>query len=289
LDNLYCHQVILGFIMKQIFQMSPWSLAGLALLVLLFFVTGPAHAKTARVTNALGMTFIKIQPGIFTMGSPAAEPHRDRDERQHRQAVTSTFYLQETEVTLGQWRAVMGKRWILKKKGWDNMPVTRVSWHDCIKYIERLNAKTTGTYRLPLEAEWEYACRAGTTTVYSWGNTIDCTKALYGNNTTKAGECTPYVKKLEIPLDGPAPVKTYAPNPWGLYDMHGNVWEWCQDIYWGDPSHPGKDTVLDAESRVRRGGSWYKHAASLRSANRTYAHPGARFKTTGFRLVLEAD
>ena len=170
------------------------------------------------------------------------------------------------------------------------MPVTRVSWHDCIDYIKKLNTQTTRTYRLPTEAEWEYACRAGTTTVFSWGNDIDCTRALYGNNTIKAGECIPHLSSLGIPGDGPAPVKTYAPNPWGLYDMHGNVWEWCQDLYSDYRATPEDKTgLLDSESRVRRGGSWYKHGASLRCANRTYAHPGARFKTTGFRLVLEAN
>ncbi len=278
--------------MKKVFQLSPRSLVGLVLLLLsVMSLPHAAYAKEARYTNALGMTFIKIQPGTFTMGSPASEPHRSRDEQAHPQTITAAFYLQETEVTLAQWRAIMGRRWLMRIKGWDNMPVTRVSWHDCIKYIEKLNKKGPETYRLPTEAEWEYACRAGTTTIYSWGDNIDCSKALYGNNAIKANECTAYLKPLGIPEDGPGPVKSYAPNPWGLYDMHGNVWEWCQDLYADYQTAPGdKPTgVLDSESRVRRGGSWYKHGTSLRSANRTYAHPGARFKTTGFRLVLEAD
>lgn len=280
--------------MKHVSQrVTPlWPVVALALLItgISLGLSLPARAGEDKITNALGMTFIRIQPGSFTMGSPATEKYRGRDEQQHPQTITAAFYLQETEVTLAQWRALMGKRWFMRIKGEDDMPVTRVSWHDCIKYIEKLNARGQGRYRLPTEAEWEYACRAGSTTAYSWGDEIDCSKALYGNNALKASECIPFLKDMDVPQDSPAPVKTFAPNPWGLYDMHGNVWEWCRDIY-GDylSKDEGGTGVLDSESRIRRGGSWYKHASSLRSANRTYAHPGARFKTTGFRLVLEAD
>lgn len=271
-------------------SVSLWSLAALLLLPCLP-VPPKAPAADPKITNSLGMTFVRIEPGTFTMGSPVTERLRDRDEQQHEKTITAAFYLQETEVTLDQWRAVMGKRWIMKKKGMDTMPVTRVSWHDCIDYIKKLNTMGQGTYRLPTEAEWEYACRAGTTTAYSWGDGIDCSKALYGNNTMKDSECTLFIETMNIPPNGPAPVKTYAPNPWGLYDMHGNVWEWCQDMY-TDYLAPPTDHAVPAvktESRVRRGGSWYKHAHYLRSANRTYGHPGAKFKTTGFRLVLKAD
>ncbi len=171
------------------------------------------------------------------------------------------------------------------------MPVTRVSWYKCIKYIKKLNLKTSYSYRLPTEAEWEYACRAGAQTAYTWGDGIDCSKAMFANNTKKDNECTLFYKTLKITPNGPAAVKTFAPNAWGLYDMHGNVWEWCADPYGKYMAGPVSDTysITDANSHVRRGGSWYKHAYYLRSANRTYAHPAARFKSTGFRLVLEVN
>ena len=249
-------------------------------------------AQAPRKTNDLGMTFVRIEPGTFTMGSPVTERLRNQDEVQHPVTITSAFYLQESEVTVKQWRAVMGTPWIGRRKCSEDMPVTRVSWYDCIKYIKRLNRLDQGRYRLPTEREWEYACRAGTETVYSWGNGIDCSKAMFGNNTKKDRECTLYYKTIKIEPNGAAPVKSFAPNAWGLYDMHGNVWEWCQDTYRDYLAGPEGDdsySTMESDSKVRRGGSWYKHASYLRSANRTYAHPAAKFRTTGFRLVLEAD
>ncbi|WDP92618.1 MAG: formylglycine-generating enzyme family protein [Desulfobacter sp.] len=251
----------------------------------------PAAAGENRISNDMGMTFIRVEPGSFIMGSPITEPLRDRDEILHEVTIPSAFYLQETEVTVKQWRAVMGTPWIGKRKSGEDMPVTRVSWYDCIKYIKKITLKTGQKHRLPTEAEWEYACRAGSQTAYSWGDTIDCSKAMYGNNVKKNNSCTPFYKTMDITPDSPAPVKSFPPNPWGFYDMHGNAWEWCADPYRDYMAGPVSDTysAADSNSRVRRGGSWYKHASYLRSANRTYAHPAAKFKTTGFRLVLEAD
>ncbi len=237
------------------------------------------------------MTFIKVMPGNFIMGSPITERLRDKDEHQHPVTITSAFYLQETEVTLKQWWAVMGKRWLSRRKGKEDMPVTRLAWYDCIKYIKKLNQDSKWKYRLPTEAEWEYACRAESTTAYSWGSGIDCAKAMFANNNKKDRECTLFYESMKINPNGPASVKTFDPNPWGFYDMHGNVWEWCSDVYAEYLAGPASTTysTMEVESRVRRGGSWYKHAHYLRSANRTYGHPSAKFKTTGFRLVLEAD
>lgn len=234
-----------------------------------------------KTTNHIGMEFTLVRPGPFIMGSPKTEPFRDTDEIQHKVNITKPFYLQTTEVTVKQWRAVMGKKLFGRKKGGQDFPVTRVSFYDCQKFIKKMNKQNKKKYRLPTEAEWEYACRAGTTTAYSWGADIDCSKAMYGNNSKSSPECTLFYKSMKLKLDQAAPAKSFNPNPWGFYDMHGNVWEWCSDEY-----NPNKNT---SASRVRRGGSWYKYGKSLRSANRTYAHPGAKFKTTGFRLVLEAD
>jgi formylglycine-generating enzyme required for sulfatase activity len=156
-----------------------------------------------------------------------------------------------------------------------------------MKFIKKLNAQKGGGYRLPTEAEWEYACRAGTPTAYSWGNRIDCSRAMYGNNSRKSGECLKYLKSREMAVDGSAPVKSYPPNAWGLYDMHGNVWEWC--IHWhGDyPARAVTDPIgPDSGTRkIRRGGSWFGDAYSCRSANRNFGHPASRYRTTGFRLV----
>jgi formylglycine-generating enzyme required for sulfatase activity len=240
-------------------------------------------------TNTLGMTFVLIPSGTFTMGSPTNEPHRGSSEVPHQVTISKPFYMQTTEVTVKQWHSIMGRRMLVFQQGADNMPVTRVSWFDCMKFIKRLNKLGQGKYRLPTEAEWEYAARAGTSTAYSWGNTINCEKAMYGNNSLKDDVCQLYYRSIGLQIDQPAPVKTYNPNPWGLYDMHGNVWEWCMDWY-GDYK---KNTVIDptgpksGNMRIRRGGSWFKYGYSCRSANRSFGHPATRYKTTGFRLVRE--
>ena len=258
-------------------------------LLFLFADTGLTQEK--KFTNHLGMEFILVQPGTFVMGSPENEPSRDKNEVQHKVIISKAYYLMATEVTVKQWRAVMGRKMFSKKKGGDNFPVTKVSYYDIERFIRKLNRQNKGIYRVPTEAEWEYACRAGTTTAYSWGNKIDCSKAMYENNNKKRSECINYYASQGIASDQPAPVKSFQPNPWGFYDMHGNVWEWCSDIYQDYQSNMpdrGYD-IMETGTRIKRGGSWYKYGIFLRSANRAYAHPGAKFRTTGFRLVLKAD
>jgi formylglycine-generating enzyme required for sulfatase activity len=195
--------------------------------------------------------------------------------------------MQTTEVTLKQWWAIMGKRFFGRRKGTDDMPVTKVSWHDCMKFIKKLNAQKEGVYRLPTEAEWEYACRAGSTTTYSWGNRINCSRAMYSNNSNKSRKCLEHVKSRGMAVDSSAPVKSYPPNAWGLYDMHGNVWEWC--IHWhGDYPARAVTNPIGPDSgtrKIRRGGSWFGDGYSCRSANRNVGHPASRYRTTGFRLV----
>ena len=227
------------------------------------------------------------------MGSPPDEPYRSKSESevQHPVTISKPFYMQATEVTLKQWWTVMGKRFFGRRKGTADMPVARISWYDCIRFIKKLDARNEGVYRLPTEAEWEYASRAGSTTAYSWGEAIDCSKAMFSNNSKKFGECLDHVRSRGLPVDRPAPVKSYPPNEWGLYDMHGNVWEWCYD--WRgdytkgpvvDPRGPDSGTL-----RIRRGGSWYGQGYSCRSANRANGHPASRFRTTGFRLVWSRE
>jgi formylglycine-generating enzyme len=240
-------------------------------------------------TNTLGMEFVLIPSGTFIMGSPPNESHRGTSEVRHQVTISRPFYIQTTEVTVKQWYSIMGRRMMAFQKCADNMPVTRVSWFDCIKFIKRLNKLGQGKYRLPTEAEWEYAARAGTSTAYSWGDTIDCDKAMYGNNSLNYDVCQLYIRSIGLQIEQPAPVKSYKPNPWGLYDMHGNVWEWCSDWYGECKTTP----VIDPKGpesgnmRIRRGGSWFKYGYSCRSANRSFGHPATRYRTTGFRLVRE--
>jgi formylglycine-generating enzyme required for sulfatase activity len=264
---------------------------GLFFIVLFLCTLSPAPILAAEkiFRNSLGMEFVLIPGGTFIMGSPTDEPHHFKNEVQHKVTITKPFYMQTTEVTLKQWWALMGKKFFGRRRGSHDMPVARVSWHDCMKFIKKLNGLNQGTYRLPTEAEWEYACRAGSTTAYGWGKTIYCNDAMYGNNTRKANECVDYIKTMGLADDQAAPVEHYKPNAWGIYDMHGNLWEWCQDWY-GDYPH---GSVVDprgpdsGSNKLRRGGSWVGFGYRCRSANRAYANPSVKFKSTGFRLVRE--
>jgi formylglycine-generating enzyme required for sulfatase activity len=248
-------------------------------------------AQEKEFRNSIGLEFVLIPAGVFLMGSPGDELHRNSDERQYKAEVSSSFYMQTTEVTRRQWTSLMGRKWLafFRRKGNDDRPVVKVSWHDCMKFIDKLNELGEGVYRLPTEAEWEYACRAGSQTAYSWGNTIECDQAMFCNNTLKSTRCIPYIEEKGLAVDQPAPVKSYAPNAYGLYDMHGNVWEWCSDWYGKYPSGPTKDPrgPNSGKFRVRRGGSWFKQGWLCRSANRNYGHPATREPTLGFRVIKE--
>jgi formylglycine-generating enzyme required for sulfatase activity len=237
------------------------------------------------------MTFVLIPSGSFLMGSPPDEKNRGSSEIEHRVTISRPFYLQTTEVTVDQWRQVMGRRLFARKKGSGNMPVVKVSWHDCQKFIKKLNQDTGSRYGLPTEAQWEYAARAGSTSAYFWGDEIDCSRALYANNPKKYDGCVLANRSFGLAAGQPAKVKTYDPNPWGLYDMHGNVWEWCQDCFSPYHKDPAKDPIggSSGTERVRRGGSWFGPGYACRSANRAYGHAMSRLQNTGFRLVLEVE
>ena len=259
----------------------------------------PSAPKT--LTNSIGMKFVLIPAGTFTMGSPIDEPGRDNDETQHVVTIAKPFYMQTTEVTVGQWRIFVYKTgyrseaetdggvyvWAVSKMGkktgtfWDNPgfaqadshPVSCVSWNDAQAFIKWLNEKREGIYRLPTEAEWEYACRAGTRTRYYTGNSeADLNRAgWYADNSN----------------DRTHPVGGKDPNSHGLYDIHGNVWEWCADWYADylqgvvpDPQGPPKGSA-----RVFRGGCWLNDASNCRSARRNSYPPGYRFLSLGFRLA----
>jgi formylglycine-generating enzyme required for sulfatase activity len=227
-----------------------------------------------ELTNSLGMHFVLIPAGTFMMGSGIDEGG-DEDERpQHQVTLSQPFYLQATPVTQGQWQKVMGVNPSLFQECGEDCPVENVSWDDIQDFLRKLNQiENTDKYRLPAEAEWEYACRAGSTGSYCFGGgkaELDH-HAWYADNSQKSTH----------------PVSRLRPNAWGLYDMHGNVYEWCQDWYGKYPAGP----VIDPKGpsteghRVLRGGSWDGEAGEVRSAYRHRLTPSYRYGHEGFRIA----
>ena len=217
------------------------------------------------------LEMVLIPSGKFMMGSPASEKGRNENETQHEVTLTKPFYMGKYEVTQEQWQAVMGNNPSAKTKG-AKLPVTNVSWNDCQDYIKKLNAKTNGGYRLPTEAEWEYACRAGTKTAYAFGDSITKSDVSFGKDSTMV-------------------VGSYKTNFFGLYDMHGNVLEFCQD--WFELYPVGSEIDPQGppmgQAKVVRGGSYHKNTNPLftRSAMRFGAgrSPSNSDIDLGFRLV----
>jgi len=267
------------------------------------------HTTLSAQTPPPNMVLIK--GGTFTMGSPASEMGHSGDEIQH-QVTVSSFYMGKYEVTQKEYQEIIGTNPSFFKG--DNLPVERVSWYDAVEYCNKRSQKeglspaytinknqsdpnnksTSDTvkwtvtwnknangYRLPTDAEWEYACRAGTTTPFSTGNNITTSQANYNGN-------KPYNNNAKGEYrEKTTPVGSFAPNPWGLYDMHGNVWEWCWDWYrnfaGGTQTDPGG--AASGNSRVERGGCWSYPAGFLRSAFRFYTYPSYRYESLGFRLA----
>jgi formylglycine-generating enzyme required for sulfatase activity len=239
---------------------------------MLHLVAPTASAQSApdkTFTNSIGMEFVLIPAGTFMMGSEDG----DSDERPvHQVTISRPFHLGKYEVTQGQWQAIMGKNPSLFQGG-PHYPVEQVWWTDVQEFLQRLNAKEGGEkYRLPTEAEWEYAAGAGSTTAYSFGNDPAQLKdyAWFKDN---SGARTQPVGKLK-------------PNAWGLYDMHGNVMEWVLDWYGPYPATPVTDPQgpPSGTHRMRRGGAWNNTAAICRTANR-YSAPGFRDDFLGFRVL----
>jgi formylglycine-generating enzyme required for sulfatase activity len=252
----------------------------------------PSPQPTREWTNSIGIKFALIPAGTFLMGSTDADEDAWYDEKpQHEVRITRPFYLGVHEVTQGQYQAVMGQN-PSQFKGSDDLPVERVSWLDAIRFCNKLSEREGRKscyriegdaviiaggdgYRLPTEAEWEYACRAGTTTRFSFGDDENALGqyAWYSDNANRQTH----------------PVGEKPPNGFGLYDMHGNVWEWCGDVYDAgyymrlpavDPLGPGL-----AAPRVIRGGSWPYDPRRCRSANRLWITPDNRDSGVGFRLA----
>jgi formylglycine-generating enzyme required for sulfatase activity len=261
-------------------------------------VSGGNHEETVElkqerqnsVVSSLGLEFVDIPAGSFQMGSKEGEG--DSDEHPDHRVSLSAFKMMKYEVTQGQWQAVMGSNPSYYASCGSDCPVEQVSWDDIQGFIEKLNAKTGQKYRLPAEAEWEYAAKAGSTTKYSFGNSENglCD---YGNGADKSAK-----RKYsdwtanENCDDGyvyTAPIGSFKPNAFGLYDMHGNVWEWTQDCYHdsykGAPRDGSAWESGDCSVRVLRGGSWSSTPAGLRSANRDWNSASDRVFSNGFRLV----
>jgi formylglycine-generating enzyme required for sulfatase activity len=235
-------------------------------------VTSSSDQKT--IINSIGMDFVLIPAGEFNMGSPSSDPQGFDSERPvHRVKISNAFYMGKYEVTQKQWRDVMGTS-PSNFKG-DNLPVESVSWNDVQDFTKKLNEKEGGNkYRLPSEAEWEYAARAGTTTHYS-----------FGDEESELGDYAWYMENSEEKTHD---VGQKKPNPWGLYDMHGNVDEWVQDV-WHDSYNgapiDGSAWEGSGSYRVNRGGYRINNARYCRSAIRDYRVPGNSLSDIGFRLL----
>jgi len=219
-------------------------------------------------TNSIGMRFTCIPPGTFLMGSLPTEEERRDDETQHQVTLTKGFLLGVYPVTQAQWRAVMWNNPSYFKG--DDRPVEQVSWEDCQEFCQKLSKREDKRYRLATEAQWEYACRAGTTTPFYFGETISTDQANYDGSLVY-GKGKPGEDRQQTTAVGGFP-----PNAWGMFDMHGNVWEWCADGYRNyergdiiDPIGPSS-----GERRVLRGGAWGFHPGKCRSAYRSMDEPG---------------
>jgi formylglycine-generating enzyme required for sulfatase activity len=231
------------------------------------------------------MVVVFIPAGEFEMGSPPEELKRDKDEGQHHIKLTKAFYIGKFEATQLQYRVIMNEN--NSKFGGDKLPVENVNWYEAARFLKKLSDKTGLKFRLPTEAEWEYACRAGTTTAFNMGTTIDSDLANYDAR-------DPYADGIiGKSLDRTANVGSYKPNAFGLYDMHGNVWEWCNDIY--DEDYYKITVSIDPKGpqegndRVMRGGAWNEKAYKCRSADRNNRGPKTNQPIIGFRVVLEIE
>ncbi len=252
--------------------------------------SSPPHVKPASdpeplITNTIGMTFVLIPAGTFLMGS-ALHPEEivkryggeaewyDDEYPQHQVTLSLPFYLQTTPVTQGHWQIMMENNPSHFDKFGDDCPVERVSWEDAQKFILKLRKmEQNDRYRLPSEAEWEYACRAG-----------NMGEFCFGDNIKELEQFAWYIANSDSMTH---PVRRLKPNSWGLYDMHGNVWEWCQDWYGPYINGPVVDPSgsNSGDFRVLRGGSWYYNEINLRSAKRYCNYPDIRASSYGFRVA----
>lgn len=249
-------------------------------LLLPALLAGLGCRPRTRVEPRTGLAFAYLPPGTFLMGSPEGEPGRGKDEARHPVTLTRGVWMGRTEVTRAQWERVMGpaERHPEKPNPFRDadpgLPMVSVSHADVLAFLRRLEALAPGErFRLPTEAEWEYACRAGRATAYHGGDTLGPEDAAFSTR--------------DAPLHQPRPAGSHPPNAWGLHDLHGNAWEWTSDGYAPYPPGPAVDPQgpPSATLKVLRGGSWAFDAASARSAARYHHDPADLGHSIGFRVV----
>lgn len=230
-------------------------------------------------TDALGIEFRDLPAGSFLMGSPDLEAGRDEDEDQHEVQIVGISRMAVTPITQAQWMRVMGSN--PSRFMGDNLPVDSVSWYEAVDFCKRLTSTSDGLYRLPHEAEWEYACRAGSSTAFFCGEEMP---SQSGNVDMSVHHGRAADRRTSV-------VRRYAPNAWGMFDMHGNVWEWCGDYYGGYSSNGDANPQgpLYGSYRVVRGGAWDLGTSWARSASRCAATPDRvmEYGASGFRVVRE--
>jgi formylglycine-generating enzyme required for sulfatase activity len=263
----------------------------LLIMVTFFFQANDSSSQQPNIqtlTNSIGIKLVLIPTGKFMMGSPVTEKERFNSETQHEVTISRSFYMGSTEVTQAQWQKVMGEN-LSTLKG-NELPVESISWDEAVEFCKRISEmreekKAGRKYRLPTEAEWEYACRAGTTTPFHFGSQLNGRQA-------NCDGTKPYGTEAEGPyLEKTTAVGKYPANAWGLYDMHGNVLEWCADWYGDYPTGSVTDPSGPATGsyRMLRGGSWYGNAVYCRSAVRRKYVPSNRFVHLGFRVALSSS
>ncbi|PZO57455.1 MAG: hypothetical protein DCF15_07115, partial [Phormidesmis priestleyi] len=246
------------------------------------------------IGEAIPLQMLLIPAGTFMMGSPEDEPERQEREGPQHEVSVPPFFMGRYLVTQAQWRVVAALRQVNRElnlepsefKG-DNLPVEQVSWYEAVEFCDRLTAQTGRPYRLPSEAEWEYACRAGTTTPFHFGKTLTTEVANYDGNYFYADGPKGAYRETTTPVD-----HFEIANAFGLSDMHGNVWEWCQDHYDSYDKTPidGSAWVTSDRDarRLLRGGSWFYNPGGCRSAFRNYNTPDFRLNIIGFRVSCSA-
>ena len=243
---------------------------------------GSARQKIEYLGNGIKLEMVYIPGGSFLMGSPGNEKRREGNESPQHQVTLQPFYMGKYLITQQQYQAMMGNN-PSNFKG-ENRPVEKVSWYDAIEFCKKLSRKTGKIYRLPSESQWEYACRAGTTTPFYFGETITSELVNYDGNYPYA--YAPKDKYRKETTD----VGSFPPNAFGLYDMHGNVWEWCEDIWHGNYNGAPTDgsaweTEENSKKRILRGGSWFNDSGNCRSARRYYNDADDLINDRGFRIV----
>lgn len=247
-------------------------------------VAGSAQVLSISLGPGLTLEMAAIPGGIYQMGS--AGPGSFEDERPLHLASIRPFYLGCTTVTQEQWLAVMGRLPAVRFKG-SRRPIEQISWADARKFCQRLGNKSGVPIRLPSEAEWEYACRANTATPFSFGETLTTDVANFVGEGYRFAEEPPGIYR-----HGTSEVGSFPPNAFGLFEMHGNVWEWCADAwhddYTGGPSTSSPWGGKEAEFRVARGGSWHEPPQHCRSATRLRVNAIEKDEFTGFRVAMDA-